>query len=198
MGTADQLFPSVTAALDDVHRIQTTEAQVLRAMSRAQQWVTLRYRLLRRPFVLPLRAGVPLYHREALAPASVSLLSGSLGGLPLSITPLSALRYRDPQWLQTSGLPTLLYCVRWSLWGVYPVPPVDMTGMVSCLVSARTLTTMTQILEVPDGYRNNIVQVTIGLLLLTRERAMQQGLARIQAGLEMTAGAVRRLQGLTV
>src|SRR6266566_4718925 len=119
---SDDLLVTIMAALDDITSMHTTPAQALRALSRAQQWVSIRFRLLRRLFPVSLAASVPLYDRLTLAPSAVTLLSASLGGIPLYLTPLTALRYRDPQWLKTAGTPTLMYCVRWRLWGFYPVP----------------------------------------------------------------------------
>jgi hypothetical protein len=188
---ASYLLDRVFATLDDIYRIHTTEAMGLRALSRAQEWVCLRFRLLRKLYAVPLAAGVPLYDRVALAPQAVSLVSASLNGQPVYVTPLRAVRYRDPQWLHTPGTPSLLYCVRWRFWGFYPVPTSAQVALLTCLAAPTPLTEVTQHLEVPDGYADHAEQVSTGLVLCGRERTVQEGRMAIQAGLELTGQQAR-------
>lgn len=191
--TAAMLLDRIYASVDDIHRIHTPEALGLQALTRAQEWVSLRFALLRRTYPVLLAPTVQLYDRLALAPQAVTTLSASLNGVPLGLTPLTALRYRDPQWLATAGTPLLLYCVRWRLWGVHPVPTTEATLLVTCLAVALPLTAPTQGLEIPDSYADHVEQVALGLLLLGRERHLQVGVTAIQQGLALTREQVQAL-----
>jgi len=196
MLAADTLLDHVYATLDDLHRVHTVDAGIaLRALSRAQQWVAIRYRLLRATIPVTLGAGIPLYPRLDGGAQAVTVLSASLNGTPLAVVPLHALRVVDPAWLKTSGTPTLLYCVRWSLWGFYPVPSASGYVLVGAVMAPIKLTTLTQRLEIPDAYADQVLHVTTGLLLCTREGALQDGVAYVQRGLNLGTAASRPLAG---
>jgi hypothetical protein len=188
---ADILLDRVYAAVDDPHRIHTPQALGLQALSRAQEWVSIRFALLRRTFPLTLAASVPLYDRFTVAPEALTLLSASRAGVPLALVPYTALRYRDPQWLATSGTPDTVYCIRWSLWGFYPVPAAATTVVVTCQVVASSLVHIEQPLSIPESYAERAEQVAIGLLLLGRERHFQAGVTFIQRGLDLSAAQMQ-------
>lgn len=189
MLAADQLLDTVYMALDDIARVHTSVAGTpsidsgLRALSRAQQLVALRYTLVRRVYPWPFLAGKPLYRRQDLFPRALTLLSAELQGLPLWSTPLKVLRYRDPHWLVTQDTPALFYRVRWSYVGLYPVPAQSGTALMTTVVAPLQLVSRVQRLEVPDSFGDHVSQVATGLLLMGYERLMAEGLKRVKAGL---------------
>lgn len=194
MLTPADLLDTIFQAVDDVSRIHSADPLIgLRALSRAHQWVALRYRLLRRIYPWALRARVPLYARMDVCPRAVAILGATLNGEPLWPTPLDAVRYRDTQWLATQGTPALWYKVRWSYLGVYPVPSTAQTGTLTAIAAPLPLTLMTQALETPDGYADQLILTTTGLLLIGRERAVQEGLGKIAAGLNLTPAQARKV-----
>ena len=187
--TASSLYADVSAVLDDPQQLRANEALLLRTLSQAQQWVALRYRLLIHSYPFEVIAGVPWY---ALPPLQPQLLMVTevvdAEGSMLTPVPLTRLRYSDPQWLASRGLPTRFYRVGWTHLGLYRVPetpaPYTLTGVCMPL----RLTEGAQLLETPVSYDDAVVKVASGLLLIGRERQYAKGWALIAQGLGLPQG----------
>jgi|ERR1051325_983379 hypothetical protein len=184
--TADSLFARISASFDDPLRLRAEVDVLLRALSRAQQWTALRWRLLSHGFPLETLEGVPWYHLGQRLPRLlvVTDVSGPEGEMLLPV-PLTRLRYSDAQWLATQGRPGRFYRVGWSYLGFYPVPATTAVMSVTGVCMPVQLTTPTQRLEVPESYADVLVRLTAGLLKLGREREYQEGLAEIQEALSL-------------
>ena len=186
MLTATTVYALIMQDLDDENAIRSaSETLFLRHLTRAQQWVALRYRLLRDTFPLSLFANTPLYSLTAAHPRLVVVTHLTLSnGTPLWPIPLTSLRYKDTAWFATTGAtPTLFYRVGWRYVGVYPVPSANATAMLTGLLLPSVPADMSSPLQIPDSYAPRLTLVTAGLLLLGRERRYAEGLARIATGL---------------
>ena len=73
--------------------------------------------------------------------------------------------------------------IGWTYLGVYPIPTVDETTLVSGLMLPTDLTEMTSRLQIADAWNPHLVKVIAGLLMLSRERRYTEGVARIMTGL---------------
>lgn len=182
---ANDLFALVMKDLDDENAIRTTTpALFLRHVTRAQQWVALRYQLLRETFPFSLYLNTPVYALVATHPRLVVVTHMTHSdGTPLWPVPLASLRYKDTAWFSTTGSPGLFYRVGWHYIGVYPVPSAAETAVISGLLLPATLTDMASRLQVQDSYVPHVTLVTSGLLMMSRERRYEEGIARIQQGL---------------
>ena len=185
---ADTLYTLVMQDMDDEHAIRNAStALFLRHLSRAQQWVALRYQLLRETFPLSLVANTPLYALSATHPRLVTVTHMTLSnGTPLWPVPLTSLRYRDTSWFATTGAtPTLFYRVGWRYVGIVPVPNAATTLTLTGVLLPLTVTEMGAPLQIPESYLPELVMVTTGLLMVSRERQYQAGVARIMQGLRI-------------
>ena len=187
----DALFVLVMQDLDDETAIRTTPPTVfLRHATRAQQWVALRYRLLRETLPFALFANTPLYSLPTRYPRMVVVTHMTRSdGTPLSPVPYTSLRYRDTAWFSTTGTPLFFYRVGWRYLGIVPVPSADETAIMSGLMLPNDLTEMASRLQIPDAWVPQLLQVTSGLMMLSRERRYEQGVARIMAGLGLRSAA---------
>ncbi len=189
---AYDLFTLVMQDLDDETAIRTTPSAIfLRHATRAQQWVALRYRLLRETVPFPLFANTPLYNLPTRQPRIVVVthITPSNGTVMWPI-PMSSLRYRDTAWFATTGAPTAFYRVGWHYVGISPIPTTAETALLSGLVIPPELVESTTPLQVPEAWMPNVVLVTAGLMMLSRERRYQEGIARIMRGLGLQASGV--------
>ncbi len=123
----------------------------------------------------------------ALIPRFFALTHVALNGTPLAWAPYESLRYRDPQWFQTPGTPTLYYRIGLRWMGLVPVPVAAGNLRLTGLVAPRALVREDQQLEVPDSYTNRLVAVSTGLVLLTREHLVEEGLRHVAEGLGISA-----------
>ena len=189
-----ELFALVMQDLDDATAIRTTpDAVFLRHATRAQQWVALRYRLLRDVFPFALFANTPLYQLQTRYPRLVVVTHMTRSdGTPLFPVPFTSLRYRDTAWFATTGTPLYVYRIGWTYLGVYPVPSADDTAMLSGLLLPTDLTAMTSRLQIADAWMPHMVTVTAGFMMLGRERRYTEGVARVMKGLGMRTGAALR------
>ena len=183
--TVGALFVLVQQDLDDETAIRTTPPAIfLRHATRAQQWVALRYRLVRETLPLLLFANTPLYSLTTIFPRMVVVTHMTRSdGTPLWLVPLTSLRYRDTAWFSTAGTPGFFYRVGWRYLGIVPVPSADETAIVSGLMLPNDLTEMSSRLQIPDAWVPQLAQVTAGLMMLSRERRYEEGVTRIMAGL---------------
>ena len=183
--TAENIFTLVQQDLDDETAIRTTPPTVfLRHATRAQQWVALRYRLLRETLPFLLFANTPVYSLSTHSPRMVVVTHMTRSdGTPLWPVPFTSLRYRDTAWFSTTGTPGFFYRVGWRYLGIVPVPSADETAIVSGLMLPNDLTEMASRLQIPDAWVPQLVQVTSGLMMLSRERRYEEGITRIMAGL---------------
>lgn len=182
-----ELIDPVQVLLDDFTRVRTPTPMFLRHVSRAQQWVALRYRLLRHTFALPLQATIPLYDVATMLPRLVSVLSVVHDtGVPLWPVPLTSLRYTDLAWMTTPGAPTVFYRIGWNFLGVHPVPATDEVVHATAHMLPLRVEALSTLLEVPVAYAPQVVLVTAGLLAIVREH-QPQGAAWIQEGLGAAA-----------
>ena len=196
----DTLFTLVQQDLDDEVAIRTTPSTIfLRHATRAQQWVSLRYRLIRETFPFALFANTPVYSLPTRVPRMVVVTHMTRSdGTPLWPVPLTSLRYRDTAWFSTTGTPGFFYRVGWRYLGIAPVPSVDETSIVSGLMLPTDLTEMASSLQIPDAWVPQLAQVTSGLMMLSRERRYEEGVMRIKAGLGLpTATPVPSIQETT-
>lgn len=188
---AYDLFALVMKDLDDENAIRTTTpALFLRYVTRAQQWVALRYQLLRETFPFSLYLNTPVYAFAATHPRLVVVTHMTHSdGVPLWPTRFTSLRYKDTAWFSTPGTPGLFYRVGWRYVGVYPVPSVAETAVISGLLLPADLTDMVSRFQIQDSYVPHVVLVTSGLLMMSRERRYEEGIARIQQGLGIRPSA---------
>ena len=184
---ASVVLDLLALALDDEFSVHTPRALLLSHLSRAQQWVSLRYRVIRHTVTLPLVPTAPFVDLLVLVPRFFGVTHVALGGIPLAWAPYQSLRIRDPLWLQTPGTPTLYYRVGLRWLGLVPVPTVAGNLRVTGIVAPVPLLREDQRLEVPDAYTNRLIAVSTGLLLVTREHLVEEGLRRVAAGLGMAA-----------
>ena len=195
--SVDALFVLVMQDVDDETAIRTTPAAIfLRHATRAQQWVALRYRLLRETLPFALFANTPLYSLPTrhLRMVTVTHMTRS-DGTPLWPVPFTSLRYRDAAWFSTTGVPLYFYRLGWAYLGVCPIPTADETALVSGLMIPTDLTEMTSRLQIADAWSPHVVKVTAGLMMLSRERRYEEGVARIMTGLGLrTAVPLREKQ----
>lgn len=188
---ANDLFALVMKDLDDENAIRTTTpALFLRHITRAQQWVALRYQLLRETFPFSLSLHTPVYALVATHPRLVVVTHMTHSdGVPLWPVPFHSLRYKDTAWFSTTGFPGLFYRIGWRYVGVYPVPSAAETAVLSGLLLPAALTEMVSRLQIQDSYVPHVAMVTAGLLMMSRERRYEEGIARIQQGLGMRQAA---------
>lgn len=194
IAVANDLFALVMKDLDDENAIRTTTPELfLRHLSRAQQWVSLRYQLLRETFLFSLYTNTPVYALHSTQPRLVVVTHMTHSDrLPLWRVPLTSLRYKDMAWFATTGTPNLWYRVGWRYLGVYPVPSADETAVITGLIIPAALAEMASPLRIPESYIPQLAMVTTGVLMLARERRYDEGLARIKTGLgiqSQSAGA---------
>ena len=105
--TASSLYADISAVLDDPQQLRADEALLLRTLSQAQEWVTLRYRLLIHSLPLDIVGAVPWYALPVLQPRVLMVTEVvDEDGSMLTPVPLTHLRYSDPEWLASSGTPT--------------------------------------------------------------------------------------------
>ena len=187
----DTIFTLVQQDLDDETTIRTTPHIIfLRHATRAQAWVALRYRLLRETLPFALFANTPLYSLPTRYPRMVVVTHMTRSdGTPLWPVPFTSLRYRDTAWFSTTGTPGFFYRVGWRYLGIVPVPSANETAIVSGLMIPNDLTEMTSRLQIPDVWVPQLVQVTAGLMMLSRERRYEEGITRIMAGLALRSAA---------
>ena len=184
--TASSLYPGISALLDDPQQLRAEEEVLLRFLTRAQQWVALRYRLLLHTFPLEGIAGVPWYALPPLLPRVVMVTEVTRpDGAMLLPVPLTRLRYSDPQWLASSGTPTRFYRVGWTTLGLYKVPDAYGQYTLTGVLLPRRLEEGGQPMETPVSYDDAVMQVAAGLLLLGRERNLVKGMAFLSQGLGM-------------
>ena len=190
----DALFTLVMQDLDDETAVRTTPpAMFLRHATRAQQWVALRYRLLRETLPFALFVNTPLYPLQTRYQRLVVVTHMTRSdGTPLWPVPFTSLRYRDTAWFSTPGTPLYVYRVGWSYLGVYPVPSTDETPVITGLILPTDLTEMDYRLQIVDAWVPHMVAVTAGLMILSRERRYAEGVARIMKGLGIRSGAALR------
>ena len=184
---ASVVLDLLALSLDDEFSIHSERSVLLSHLSRAQQWVALRYRVIRHTVTIPLVPTAPFVDLLALVPRFFGVTHVALGGIPLAWAPYQSLRIRDPLWLQTPGTPTLYYRVGLRWLGLVPVPTVAGNLRVTGIVAPLPLLREDQQLEVPDAYTNRLIAVSTGLLLVTREHLVEEGLRRVAAGLGMAA-----------
>jgi len=184
--TASSLYPGISALLDDPQQLRAEEEVLLRFLTRAQQWVALRYRLLLHTFPLEVIASVPWYALPPLLPRVVMVTEVvDPDGKMLLPVPLTRLRYSDPQWLASSGTPTRFYRVGWTTLGLYKVPDAYGQYTLTGVLLPRRLEEGGQPMETPVSYDDAVMQVAAGLLLLGRERNLVKGMALLSQGLGM-------------
>jgi len=185
---AGSLFTSIAAGIDDPQQLRATSpGLLLHVLSRAQQWVALRYRLLVDTFSLTLLPGVPWYvlaqqYGRMIVVTDVTDTADRM----LNPVPLTRLRYVDPQWLYTAGLPRRFWRLGWTHLGFYPVPTTYETAHVTGVVMPHYLVEATQLLETPASYDDAVVAVATGHLLMTVERKPLEGLAMIADALKIS------------
>lgn len=189
--SANDLFAFVMQDLDDENAIRTTTPELfLRHATRAQQWVALRYQLLRETFPFSLYLNTPVYALAATHPRLVVVTHMTHSdGVPLWPVPFTSLRYKDTAWFSTTGSPGLFYRIGWRYVGVYPVPVAAETAVISGLLLPAALTEMTSRLQIQDSYVPHVALVMSGLLMMSRERRYEEGIARIQQGLGIRPSA---------
>ena len=187
--SAASLYAEVSALLDDPQQLRADEPLLLRKLSEAQQWVALRYHLLIHDVALQVVAGVPWYHVPVLSPQVmvVTEVLDPTGSMLLDV-PLTRLRYSDPDWLASSGLPTRFYRVGWTHVGLYRVPATSDVYTLTGICMPVRLTEGAQPLETPLSYDDAVIKVAAGLLLIGRERKYEKGLSLIGQGLGAPVG----------
>ncbi len=170
--------------------VRFSDALFLRHLSRAQDWVNIRYQLVRTTFPLTTSAQVPFYAIACAVPRLVIVTHVTRGdGTTLWPVLLSHLRYADPAWAQTAGTPQQFYRIGWRYMGLRPVPTaVDMLRVTGLVVPAP-VTALTDQLEIPASYIPELVLVTTGLLIMSQERRYREGLRRVREGLRLPAQA---------
>lgn len=184
---ADTVRTLVEFDLDD-QGLRFSDDLFLRQLSRAQQWIVLRYSLLRTTVPVTLIPGAPFYAVPTVAPRLVAVTRAQLSdGTVLWPVAFAHLRSRDPQWIVTPGTPRHIYRVGWRYIGVYPVPTVADVLQVTGVVVPERLSALTDLLDAPDAYVPQVVELTAGLLVLTQERRYSEGLERIRVALGLPA-----------
>lgn len=185
--TAQDVLTLVQSDLDD-QGVRFDTSLFLRHLSRAQDWVTIRYQLLRATFPLVTAAQVPFYAVPCtLARLVVVTHVTNSAGLVLDPVGLADLRYVDLLWAQTAGTPAQFYRIGWRYLGLRPVPDAIDTLRVTGLMVPTPVTALTDVLEIPASYVPELVLVVSGLLVLSEERRYQEGLRRIREGLGIPA-----------
>ena len=180
---ADAVRSLVMSDLDD-QGIVFDDDLFLRQLSRAQQWVCLRLQLLRVTVPISILPLVPFYAVSTVASRLVIVTHVQRGdGTNVWPVAFANLRYADTAWIQTPGTPRHFYRIGWRFLGVYPVPVVADTFRVTGLVLPGRLTAMTDLLEIPDAFVPQVVLLVAGLLTVSQERRIAEGLERIRAAL---------------
>jgi hypothetical protein len=184
---AGDLLPRLSAILDDGQMIRWEEPVLLRYLSRAQQWVALRYRLCLETYGLVTHPRVPWYDLARLLP-SIVVATDVVGpdGVSLNPVPMSRLRYTSPQWLVppiTPVTPTRYYRVGWTILGFTPVPLLAEVLTVTGIVMPRPLTQATDVLQIASAYHDAVLRVAEGLALMSHDGAYALGMQRIMDGL---------------
>lgn len=186
---AGELVNLVTQRLGDLTHVRSPDPLALQHVSRAQQWVATRYRLLRQTMPLTLAANSTLYYLPSLFPRLLSVVSVlHADGTPLWPVRLSSLRYKDVGWIRTTGTPAWYYRVGWTYLGVYPVPTVAEAVRITAYIFPLDLATLTSYLDISDNYVPQVTLFAAGTLAMTRERQYAQGGTWIREALGL-AGA---------
>jgi hypothetical protein len=182
------LLTRVSAELDDPVRVRTPDDVLLRALSRSSQFIAIRYRLLMQSVPLNVIPLVPWYHIVSLVPTMILVTDVTTSeGRPLHPQPFSRLRYVDRQWLATTGVLGRYYRIGYTYIGFAPVPAAYETVEVTGIVVPASVTQVTEQIALPENYADTVIKVATGLLLITRERSYQEGLAMIAEGLGIQA-----------
>jgi hypothetical protein len=183
----------VERMLDDVGLVHADASVALRLLNRAQQYVSLRYALLRTTFPITLVPGTALYGLSAPIPRLVRFLSAELDGLPLWIVPLSVLALSDREWpahqASPSQPPQWVYPLGLSWLGLYPIPAAVGTMSVTALVAPIDLVSSSSVLSVPDAWLPRVIETAAGFLMLSSEKTYRQGLQHVGQGLGLKEAA---------
>ena len=171
--------------LDDPDLVHHQEIALL-ALSEAQRLVSWRFKLTRLTAPLTLSDRIPLYRPQDASDRCIRVLHASLEGNTLWPVPRHTLRYKDPAWMSTQGTPEYWYAEGLTRIGFYPVADEAVTVDLTMLVAPVKLVELGQSLEIQESYLPRVLDVTVGILLMTGERAFQAGMARITKGLDLT------------
>jgi hypothetical protein len=182
---AGEALAQMAKELDDPGLIHH-EDMALIALSEAQRLVSWRFKLTRLTAPLTIVDRIPLYRPQVASDRCLWVLYASLAGETLWPVPSHTLRYKDPAWMATQGTPEYLYRYGLTRVGFYPVPDADLTVDLTMLVAPARVVTLGQSLEIPESYLPRVVDVAVGMLLITGERAFQGGMARITRGLDLS------------
>lgn len=182
-----QIHDLVMEEVDDPTAIRLPEPLFLRMLTRAQQWVTLRYQLLRETILFQALTNVPVYPLATIAPRQwCALHLTRADGTVLDPVALAHLRYRDLQWFATTGPLQQWYRVGWSFVGLRPVPASTEILRLTGLQAPGAVISLQDFLTIPDSHAVHVALVVAGLLLITSERRYEEGLQRLQRGLGLS------------
>ena len=189
---AADLATIVQNTLQDPELLRTTPETMLRHLSRAQQWVALRYRLLRHTYPLPLVANAPFVDLFPLIPRLIVVTHvASDTGVRLYPFSLGRLRLSNPSWIATSGTPQGYYRIGWRYLGLYPVSLTEATYQVTALILPPAFQTLTDVVSVPEAFTPQVAKIASGLLTIGQSRRYQEGLAMLRDALAVTAPATQ-------
>lgn len=173
----------IGAELDDPTFAHATPSVAIRQLNRAQQWVGLAYKLLREDSSVALITEQALVYWPLILPNVAGIIGVSLNGAQLWPIAWKRLHLSDPAWLSTPGTPQHWYRLGLSYVGFYPVATGAITITLTGVQVPTALTSGGDVLQVPDGFLPQVIQVATGLLLLGSERAYHSGLQMIATGL---------------
>jgi len=181
--SADDVRQLILSDLDD-QGIVFPDALFLRQLSRCQGWIALRYHLLRETVPVLSVPNAPFYAMPVIAPRMVVVTHMQRGdGTVLWPVPFAHLRYANPAWIGTTGTPLYFARLGWRYVVLYPVPSVAEILQMSGTVLPAPVGALTDLLQVPDVYVPQVVLLTAGMLVVSQERRIPEGLERIRAAL---------------
>jgi hypothetical protein len=185
-----EVLAEVGKMLDDAGLVHADASATQRQVNRAQQYVAIRFRLLRQTQPIAVFSNKPLYEVPVVFPNLIRVVESDLNGTStLWPIPAAMVRLSDPQWLSTLGTPQWIYQRGLTWLGLYPVPMASGTANVTGIIAPDQLTTLGQSLQVPDAYLPRVIELAAGLVMLGSERAFAQGLDHITRGLQLKKSA---------
>lgn len=183
-----EALAEVGKMLDDPSFVHTEAGVAMTQLSRAQEWVALRYELLRQTVSLTLTADISLYHLPSRYPRMKRLVAVDWGSKTLFPMNWKDLQVLDTQWIAHTQ--ALRYYYLWGITylGFFPVPDANEIVNLTMVVTSQALTTGGQSLEVPNSYLPSVIRVAAGILRVILEHD-PAGIKMVQEGLGVARGA---------
>lgn len=189
MPSAGDVLSSIAKELDDPGFVHTHAHLALQQLSRAQQAIAMRYELLLATRPLELTPRNPLSHLPTIFPDCRRVVAVELEGQALDPLDWMDLQFIRRDWYAHEGKPWYYYRIGVIWLGVFPVAEGTETAEVTMVRSSAALLTLSDVLEVPDGWVPLVTKLTAGILRIVGEHDYATGLALVRQALGVPSAA---------